>query len=401
MSDNNEEKNEAVNPLDLSDEEFAKLDIESLPLEEESTEEDEDSSEGTETTSETEEEITEDTEEESTDDESNTEEESKEEESEEAGSEEGSEDKEEKKVEEEETPDTSEKDKEIEAKESDEKKPTDKKEETGSDAEVQLQKIFAPFKANGKEVKVDNIEDAITLMQKGANYNKKMAGLKPSLKILKMLDNNGLLDEEKLNYLIDLDKKDPEAIKKLVKESELDPLDIDVKAKTEYKPKSYTVDDKDVALDGILGDIQETDSGKKTLDIIANKWDDSSKQTLYHKPNLIEILNKHVESGVYQQISNVIESERMLGRLTDLSDIEAYQHVGKAIEANGGFKSSTSNVETPAEKKPIKKTVDPKLKQRKKAASSTKSTVSKKKEQAYNPLNMSDADFEKININTL
>ena len=40
-----------------------------------------------------------------------------------------------------------------------------------------LAKLFAPFKANGKDIKVDSVEEAIALMQMGANYSKKMAGL--------------------------------------------------------------------------------------------------------------------------------------------------------------------------------------------------------------------------------
>ena len=87
-------------------------------------------------------------------------------------------------------------------------------------------------------------------MQMGANYNKKMAALKPNLKLLKLLENNGLLSEEKLSFLIDLDKKNPDAITKLVKDSGLDPLEMDV-SKSDYKPNTYTVHDREVELDSV------------------------------------------------------------------------------------------------------------------------------------------------------
>src|SRR5690606_38757650 len=90
-----------------------------------------------------------------------------------------------------------------------------------------VDKLFAPFKANGKEMVVDNVDDAVALMQMGANYNKKMAALKPNLKLLKLLENNNLLSEEKIGFLIDLDKKNPAAIGKLLKDSGIDPLDVD------------------------------------------------------------------------------------------------------------------------------------------------------------------------------
>ena len=60
-------------------------------------------------------------------------------------------------------------------------------------------RIMAPFKANGRDIEVKSVDEAITLMQMGANYNKKMAALKPNMKVLKLLERNQLLDEERLS----------------------------------------------------------------------------------------------------------------------------------------------------------------------------------------------------------
>jgi len=177
-----------------------------------------------------------------------------------------------------------------------------KKEETSEiDYKAEYERLIAPFRANNREMQIDSVDDARTLMQMGANYNKKMAGLKPNLKLIKMLENNKLLDEEKLSYLIDLDKKNPEAIKKLVKESGIDPMEIDVEGDTGYKNTNYTVDDKEVELDGILDDIQETESFNQTIDIISNKWDASSKEVILEQPSIIKVINEHVAAGIYEQ----------------------------------------------------------------------------------------------------
>ena len=145
--------------------------------------------------------------------------------------------------------------------------------------EAEYKRLLKPFKANGRDVTVDTVDDAISLMQMGANYNKKMAGLKPSLKILKMLENNGLLSEEKLGFLIDLDKKNPEAINKLVKDSGLDPMDLDAEKAGEYAPKIHSVDERELELDSVLDDIQDTPTYNRTLDVISKKWDSASKRT--------------------------------------------------------------------------------------------------------------------------
>lgn len=288
---------------------------------------------------------------------------------------------------------------------------TDASEEEGVDStqemdyKSQYEEILKPFKANGKEIQIDNVDDARRLMQMGANYAKKMSALKPNLKLMKMLENNELLDESKLSYLIDLARKDPAAIKKLVSESGVDPLDIDVEADSGYKPNTYTVSDKEVELDGILEELRDTDSFNTTIDIIGNKWDEKSKGIIVNEPNIIRTINEHIQSGIYDIVSNAVERERVLGKLDGLSDLEAYKQVGDAINAQGGFahlqkqvpantlqsKLAPNNVNRA--KKP---SVDPTLTSKKKAASSTKSAPRVKTEDSFNPLSMSDEEFEKL-----
>lgn len=284
-------------------------------------------------------------------------------------------------------------------KESKESKEEEKEPKSSDDIDYKAEylKLLAPFRANNKDMQVDSVDDARTLMQMGANYNKKMAALKPNLKLIKMLDNNDLLDENKLSYLIDLDKKNPDAIAKLIKESGIDPMDIDTEEDSKYKSGTYTVNDKEVELDVVLEEIKDTPSFNQTIDIIGNKWDEKSKQILLENPEVIKIINDHVAAGVYDQINAVVERERMLGKLPGLSDIEAYKEVGDALNAQGGFTSkSESSTPTPISK-PRSKKADSKLRSRKKAAGFTKATPSKKgKGEDFNPLSLSDEEFEKI-----
>ena len=270
------------------------------------------------------------------------------------------------------------------------------KEET--DYKAEYQKILAPFSANGKQMQVESAEEAITLMQMGANYNKKMAALKPNLKLLKLLENNGLLSEEKLSFLIDLDKKNPDAISKLVKDSGLDPLEMDV-SKSEYKPKTYTVDDRELELDAVLEKIQDTPTFQKTLDVVSNKWDGPSKQIVAATPQLIEVINSHMQSGVYDLISTEVERERMLGRLNGMSDIDAYRHVGEAMHNRGAFNTPAKGAAKPAERQPITpkpKADDAAVRAKKLAASTPKAAAPVKNDPDFNPLALSDEDFAKI-----
>jgi len=282
----------------------------------------------------------------------------------------------------------------------------DEKDEQEDDtSEVDYRKeyeaLFAPFRANGKEMRVETAEEARTLMQMGANYNKKMAALKPHLKTIKLLENNNLLEPEKLSYLIDLEKKNPQAIQKLIKDSGLDPLDIDTEKESEYKPETYTVDDRELELDAVLDDIQDTPTYSQTIDLVSNKWDGPSKRVVAEQPQLLKVINDHMASGVYDRISTEMERQRAFGRLTGLSDLDAYRTVGDELQAKGAFDDLFT--QAPAQE-PARKTVvakpkaeDGKRKSKKRAASSTRTAPKTSGASAdFNPLALSDDEFEKL-----
>lgn len=279
--------------------------------------------------------------------------------------------------------------------------------ESEIDYKAEYEKVMAPFKANGKEMRVKTPEEVRQLMQMGANYNKKMASLKPNLKLMKTLENNNLLNEEQINYLVDLTKGNTEAIQKLMKDSGVDPLEFDQQSEKEYRPKSYTADDREVELDSVLDEIKETPKYSETINVVSNKWDDASKQLIAENPQVLKIINEHMHNGVFEQVTAEVERERAFGRLTGISDIEAYKQVGDALEERNGLstqKSSDTETKRSEKQTVAKKTLssekskeDPKLKEKKRAASSTKSSGSNGKKQAdYNPLAMSDDEFEKM-----
>lgn len=261
-----------------------------------------------------------------------------------------------------------------------------------------LKELFSPFKANGKEMQIDNVGDARTLMQKGADYEKKMSALKPHRKILRMLQNNDLLDEDKLNRLIDLDKKDPNAITHLVKESGINPLTIDTEDPSSYKPSSHNVTDEEVQLADTFDEIRETSSFSKTLDIINNDLDAHSKSVLLKNPNDIKAINAQVANGTYEHVMNIVDRERTLGRLDGMADLEAYIYVGQKLQetsdsgnANRVTQDSNDVKATAAKEK------EDKRKARMRSAAIPKKSISKKQSSKdYDPLAMSDEEFEKL-----
>lgn len=268
--------------------------------------------------------------------------------------------------------------------------------------------LMTEFKANGTTIKVKSVDDAIQLMQMGANYHKKMTGLKPSMKILKLLENNGLMDEGKLNYLIDLNQKKPEAITQLLKDSKIDPLSIDTTGTKDYVPQQRSVSDTEMLLDEVLDSISTSKSYNKTLTVIGDEWDAGSKTLIAQNPIVIKTINAHIENGIYDQVKQAVDYERSLGKLQGVNDFEAYQTVGAHMHENNLFVSATGKpntvtnpatppannekVETAAEKKEAERA------QRKAAASPSRATASSDTDKGkYNPLDMSDEEFIKLN----
>lgn len=270
---------------------------------------------------------------------------------------------------------------------------------TDVDYEGQVNKLLAPFKANGHEIKVDSVDDAITLMQRGANYNKKMAALKPNLKMLKTLENNGLLNEDKLNFLIDLADGNPNAIKKLMKDKDIDVFEMNTEEDNEYSPENHSAGDNEVELDAILERIQDTPTYQRTIDVVTTQWDKDSKRTLAQSPQLIETVNIQMQNGVFDRVTAQVAKEQALGRLDNLSDYDAYTTVGGRMLQAGAFADIIAQGNNqPAKAKPVdnsKAKLDAERSKRKRAAKPARASKTQAKAQ-LNPLAMSDEEFEKI-----
>jgi len=275
----------------------------------------------------------------------------------------------------------------------------DTQETAGVDFEGAYKRIMSPFKASKRMMQVDNIDDAISLMQKGADYNQKMQALNPNLKIVNMLEKEGLLDRNKLNNLIDLSKKNPQAIAKLIKESGIDPLDIDTDKEVDYKPTDYEVSDKEFKLNQVLDEIKDSPSFSKTINVLSKEWDGESKKLISDNPEIISIINDHITNGVYDRVQSIIDSERAVGRLDNVPDVVAYRQVAEYLQTQGelvneGHGNTPPNASVPQTKANEVDTA--RLKQKRKAAGSTKKTTSKKTSSTPNYLKMTDEEFMKL-----
>ena len=257
---------------------------------------------------------------------------------------------------------------------------------TEADYEAFYQTMTKPFKANGREISISNADDAIKLMQMGANYSKKMEQLKPKQALLKVLEENKLDNKEQLGYLIDLAQKKPEAIAKLIKESNIDLYEFDTDLANDYQPN---LEIKEATLfEETLQELLTSNSGMYDVINDMSKWDNESKDVIFAEPQMLRLISEQKAIGLYDTIVNTIETEKMFGRMAGMSFLQAYATIEQQL-VNENNQSNKFTAPRPNNNKTNNSTD----KRRKAGLPNTNSyTV----QEQFNPLTVSDEELLKM-----
>lgn len=206
------------------------------------------------------------------------------------------------------------------------------------DYEAAYKKISAPFKANGKLVSFKNPEEIISLMQKGIDYSKKTMEISQHKRILKMLQSANI-NEDNLSFLIDLNAKNPDAIKKFFKDTNIDPLDIDINSADLYQAGKHKVSDQELAFNSVLDELSGDTAGQETITTIHKDWDDKSKELLWNNPEVMTTIHQQRQNGVYTLITDELSRLKAIGQIpVDMPFLVAYKTVGDQL-----MQAKTSN----------------------------------------------------------
>ena len=205
-------------------------------------------------------------------------------------------------------------------------------------------KITAPFKADGKDFEVRSPEDAIRLMQQGVNYSRRMAELKPMKQFHRMLIDNNLNDVNKLSFLIDLSKGNKGAIQKLLQDNKIDTMDLDTETENKYQANNYAGSAQDNAFRDALDTAMTIPEGQALVREVSAEWDDMSKDRLKQDPSIIGNLVEMKRSGIYERIVKELQYQRSLGYLAEIPFLQAFDQVGEAM-AKAGVVGATQQTE--------------------------------------------------------
>lgn len=268
-------------------------------------------------------------------------------------------------------------------------------------------KVTSEFNANGKAFKIDNPDDVVSLMQKGLNYNQKMAAMKPSMKIIKALQEQGIESVEDLGFLFDLKAKKPEAIARLIQDSGIDAYELNEEKAEGYQPSVPQVADEVVNFEIVAKSLEHNPHFGTVVQQLGS-YDETTKQEIFKNPHLLNLLTDHVQNGFYDKICARLEQEQAVGRLNGMSFLQAYDTVGSLLFGQQQQQETQQVVQQPVViptpvaqpvAVPVASKVNPSNNAARQAAAATNSTATQVQKYTFTPdelWNMSEEEFAKI-----
>ena len=208
--------------------------------------------------------------------------------------------------------------------------------------------VTAKFKADGREFQVRSADDVVRLMQQGVNYSRRMQELKPVKHLHRMLTDHGLADERKLSFLIDVAKGDKGAITKLLKDHNIDTVDLDPEGENKYQARNYAGSERQNAFRDALDHAITIPEGQALVQEIHKTWDEASKQKLRENPSVLGNLVQLKQAGIYEQVVSEVEYQRAQGYLLDVPYLQAFDAVGEAMKNAGVFNQMMQPQPSPA-----------------------------------------------------
>ena len=239
------------------------------------------------------------------------------------------------------TSETDEKDQEEDAHKNDE----DSEEESeNTDSEPNYKEFYekvalAKFTANGKEVEgFKDPADLIRAQQALHGYSDKMKVIKEYKPFLKALEERGITaDADKFNLAMSLIDGDPEAIKKVLKDKNIDPLELDLDD-IKYTAKNVLPSKAQMLIEETYEQAENLGVGDKFSRVINKDWDITSLKELVENSAVRNDLIQHLNDGTYDIVSDEIKRMELLdinGSLSGMSSIDKYRMaVGRIHQRN-------------------------------------------------------------------
>lgn len=272
-------------------------------------------------------------------------------------------------------------------------------ETTEIDYKAFYESVTKDFKASGKVMPgVKDPEKFIKALQMATDYALKTAAIKPALKRVKLLED---VSDAEFEEMLDFRKRNPEVIKKALKDANLDPIDLDMEH-VNYVPQQRVPSDAEYEYREVVEDLAKDAKFTDTRNVILNELDSKSKEMVLTDTRVLKALHAEVASGRFEQIQAQAVQLRTFGNIpSDVPDLELFASIAKQMDENSGKinKSNSSEVSSQVisntQTKPVTNPVDPELED-KRARAGIQTKVQSKTVKKYDPTKLSDEEFMQL-----
>ena len=272
-------------------------------------------------------------------------------------------------------------------------------ETTEIDYKAFYESVTKDFKASGKVMPgVKDPEKFIKALQMATDYALKTAAIKPALKRVKLLED---VSDAEFEEMLDFRKRNPEVIKKALKDANLDPIDLDMEH-VNYVPQQRVPSDAEYEYREVVEDLAKDAKFTNTRNVILNELDPKSKEMVLTDTRVLKALHEEVASGRFEQIQAQAVQLRAFGNIpSDVPDLELFASIAKQMDENSGKigKSNPSEVSSQVisntQSKPVTNPVDPELED-KRARAGIQTKVQSKTVKKYDPTKLSDEEFMQL-----
>lgn len=243
------------------------------------------------------------------------------------------------------------------------------------------------IKVNGLTTRA-TFNELVEGFKKGMNYTKNMQQIAPFRRSVGIMEDNGITEAD-LNLMVELKAGNKEAITKLLADSKIDPLDIDIESKNEYTPKDYGRQVVDVEMEQVQQEITSDTANVEAVKNALTTMPDDFYSVIEGDANALRNLHKDVASGIYQRVMpEVLKLQTLYGKTKPT--LEMYIDVARRM-------SESARTEQQA----VTEKPKPSTEQRAKAVSGTKKKAMKQSTSVAKAVEEMDddefaANFEKI-----
>ena len=276
---------------------------------------------------------------------------------------------------------------------------TENQETTQIDYKAFYETVTQDFKASGKTMPgVKEPEKFIKALQMATDYALKTAALKPVLKRVKMLEE---VSDEDLAEMLDFKKRNPEVIKKALKEANIDPLELDMD-KVNYVPQVQMISDSEYDFRETVDELSKDAKFNDTRQLILSGLDAKSKELALTDTRVLKALHQEVVSGRIEQIqAKALELRTFDSVDSSITDLELYATIARQMDQNSSTitqsnpSAVSAQVVSNTPTKQVTKEPNPELED-KRARAGIQTKPQSKVVKKYDPTKLSDDEFLKL-----